>query len=514
MTTFTRIPEDQTPCISIDVSRRLAKINPNIYGGFTEHIGRCIYGGIYEPGSSLSDKKTGFRKDVLAALKELKVPVVRYPGGNFVASYHWMDGIGPKELRPTRPELAWRDTETNQFGTDEFLHWCEVLGTQPYLCFNMGTGTLDEALAWVEYCNGSGNTHYANLRRKNGREKPWNVKYWGMGNEVWGDWQIEQTTMEAYATKTVQWAKALKKLDGSLELILCGNTGHTKWDQHVLLECIPFISMHSLHTYTSANHRHLPNVTAPRCAERSVQIASGLIDLARIERGIPPWEPRQTICFDEWNVWDSGRANPELGAEEQYTLSDALAVGAWLNVFIRQAKDVGMACIAQSVNVISPLMTTKKGIWKQTTWWPLLLFCKYMRGETVGVHLWCGTYDGDTEPWWIRSISTETPWLDVSACVDDDGWVGMVVINIHPDNDFKTDIKGLKKVREVKVFTVTGSDVEIRNGDGVENVKVKESSWDAEGKFTFGKHSLTLLRWKVVDFGIGGDPEDQEWVRV
>jgi len=320
--------------------------------------------------------------------------------------------------------------------------------------------------------------------------------------------------MEAYATKTVQWAKAVKKLDDSVELILCGNNGHTKWDQHVLLECIPFISMHSIHTYTSANHRHLPNVTAPRCAERSIQISSGLIDLARIERGIPPWVPRQTICFDEWNVWDSGRANPELGAEEQYTLSDALAVGAWLNVFIRQAKDVGMACIAQSVNVISPLMTTKKGIWKQTTWWPLLLFCKYMRGETVGVHVWSGTYDGDTEPWWIRSASCETPWLDVSACVDDDGWAGMVVINIHPEKDFKTDIKGLKKVREVDVFTVTGSDVEIRNGDGVENVKVKESSWDAEGKFTFGKHSLTLLRWKVVDFRLGGDPEDQEWVRV
>jgi alpha-L-arabinofuranosidase len=272
----------------------------------------------------------------------------------------------------------------------------------------------------------------------------------------------------------------------------------------VLSECIDHITMHSIHIYTSADHRHLPNVTAPRSAERSIQITSGLIDLARIERGVPPWVPRQTICFDEWNVWDYRRAIPEQGAEEQYTLSDALAVGAWLNVFIRQAKDVGMACIAQSVNVISPLMTTKKGLWKQTTWWPLLLFTKYMRGETLGVHVWCGSDDGETEPGWIRSVA-ETPWLDVSASVDENGWVSLVVINIHEEKSWKTDIQGLKKVREVQVFTVTGSDVEVRNGDGVENVKTKESRWDGEGKYTFGKHSLTLLRWKSEETRTGGD---------
>jgi alpha-L-arabinofuranosidase len=148
-------------------------------------MGRCIYGGIYDPDNSLSDKH-GYRTDVIEALRELNLPVIRYPGGNFVATYHWMDGVGPREQRPSRPELAWLGTETNQFGTDEFLHWLSVLGpdVQPYFCLNFGTGTLDEALAWVEYCNGTRNTYYANMRRKNGHEEPYNIKYWALGNEV------------------------------------------------------------------------------------------------------------------------------------------------------------------------------------------------------------------------------------------------------------------------------------------------------------------------------------------
>jgi alpha-N-arabinofuranosidase len=183
MATFTKIPESETPTISVNPNHKLSPINPNIYGGFTEHMGRCIYGGIYDPGNPLSDSN-GYRKDVIAAMKELQVPVVRYPGGNFVATYHWIDGVGPKDKRPKRPELAWIGVESNEFGTDEFLRWCEVVGTEPYFALNFGTGTLDEALAWVEYCNSDKDTHYANLRRANGREKPWAVKYWALGENV------------------------------------------------------------------------------------------------------------------------------------------------------------------------------------------------------------------------------------------------------------------------------------------------------------------------------------------
>ncbi|KAL1633990.1 hypothetical protein SLS56_002581 [Neofusicoccum ribis] len=508
MASFTKIPEAETPSITINPKHRLSKINDNVYGGFTEHMGRCIYGGIYDPGNPLSDEH-GFRKDVIEAFKDLNCPVVRYPGGNFVATYHWLDGVGPKDQRPPRPELAWLGLETNEFGTDEFLKWCEVVGTEPYFALNFGTGTLDEALAWVEYCNSSKNTYYANLRRKNGREKPYNVKYWALGNEMWGPWQVGQMTKEDYAHKAYQWAKALKLLDPSLELILCGQDGTSTWDSYVVKECIRWephalggsqtaslISMHSIHIYTASNE-HLPNATAPRSAERAIEITAGLIDLARVENKVPPTVPRPTICFDEWNVWDPVRAPGELGAEEKYTLSDALAVAVWLNVFVRQSKHVGMANIAQSVNVISPLMTTKNGLVKQTTWWPLLLFSKYMRGTTVAVNVACGEYDGPTAPAWLRG-SIETPWLDVSAAITDDGWVGLAVVNVHEEKGFETSLDGVvSKDGKVKVYTVTGPGWQAVNVEGKEEVGIKETEWDGKGKFTFPKLSFTLLRWKA-----------------
>ncbi|KAJ5113644.1 Arabinosidase C [Penicillium angulare] len=503
MTSFTKLNDQATPAISVHPSRPVSKINPNIYAGFTEHMGRCIYGGIYEPGSPLADEN-GFRKDVLEALKELNIPVVRYPGGNFCATYHWVDGVGPKDQRPSRPELAWLGTETNQFGTDEFMKWCEVLDTEPYLCFNFGTGTLDEALGWLEYCNGTGNTYYANMRRKNGREEPYNVKYWALGNETWGPWQVEQMTKEAYSHKALQWAKALKLLDPSIVLILCGQDGTASWDYYTLKHCllpahsalstsaVPLIDMHSIHLYTCSSS-HLPNATAPLAAERAIEITSSLIDLARIENGVPPEQLRPTICFDEWNVWDPIRAEGSQGAEESYTLSDALAVAVWLNVFIRKSRDLGMACIAQSVNVISPLMTTKEKTIKQTTWWPLYLFSKYMRGSTVASHVACGTYEGETSPKWLRG-AVDTPWLDVSATLGDDGFANLAVVNIHEEKSFETTVEGISS--KAQVFTVTGNDVKACNMKGQEEVGIQESSWDGKGSYTFPKHSLTLLRWK------------------
>ncbi|GAM84523.1 hypothetical protein ANO11243_025190 [Dothideomycetidae sp. 11243] len=505
MATFTKVAEGETPSITVDVRDRISKIEDNVYGGFTEHMGRCIYGGIYDPGNPLSDEQ-GYRKDVIEAFKELRCPVVRYPGGNFVATYHWLDGVGPRDQRPPRPELAWLGTETNQFGTDEFLQWCEIVGTEPYFALNFGTGTLDEALGWVEYCNSSKNTYYANLRRKNGRDKPYNVKYWALGNEMWGPWQIGQMTKEAYAEKAFQWAKALKLLDPSLVLILCGETGYSTWDTYVLKECIKhsehalggsatasLIDMHSIHIYTAAQEHHA-NATAPRSAERAIQITAGLIDLARIENRIPETVPRQTICFDEWNVWDPKRAPGELGAEEKYTLSDALAVAVWLNVFIRQSKYIGMANIAQSVNVISPLMTTKSGLMKQTSWWPLLLYSKYMRGWTIGVNVRCEEYEGQTEPKWIRG-TIETPFLDVSCARSDDGFVSLAVVNVHEQKSFSTNLEGIGG--SIDVYTVTGSHAMVTNTESEQEVGVEESKWDASGKFTFPKHSLTMLRWKV-----------------
>lgn len=461
-------------------------------------MGRCIYGGIYEPGSPLADSN-GYRTDVLSALRELDIPVIRYPGGNFVATYHWQDGIGPREQRPTRPELAWLGTEPNTFGTDEFMHWLSVLGegkeqrVEPYLCLNMGTGTLDEALAWVEYCNGTKNTYWANKRRENGHPEPYKVKYWALGNEIWGPWQVEQMTKEDYAKKAAQWAKALRLLDPDLVLILCGETGVSSWDHWVLKECVQWADMHSIHVYTCSND-HLQNVTAPLSAERAIQCAGALIDIARIEAKVPPSKPPTKICFDEWNVWDPVRAPGELGAEEKYTLSDALAVGAWLNVFVRQSKYIGLAALAQAVNVISPLMTTKDGIIKQSTWEPLRLFSKYMRGWTLGVHVRSGSYTGPTTPDWLQGTLEEgAPLLDVSASVNEEGVISLVVVNIHESQDFETKVT---VTGDVEVYRVTGPSIQSANTAEKQEVTLKEEKWDGQGKFVFLRASMTMLRWK------------------
>ena len=368
------------------------------------------------------------------------------------------------------------------------MHWCSIVGTEPYICLNMGTGTLDEAINWLEYCNGIRDTKYANLRRANGHKESFKVKYWGLGNEVWGPWQVEQASKEDYAKKAFQWGKALKLIDPDIELILCGETGHSSWDHWVLKEASHFISMHSIHIYTT-DQRHLPNVTAPLSAERAIEITGGLIDLAVIENNLPH---RPTICFDEWNVWDPSRAPGERGGEESYSLSDALAVAVWLNVFVRKSKYVGMANIAQSVNVISPLMTSKDGLRKQATWWPLLLFCKYMQGHTIGVHLKVDAYEGPTNPGWIRA-TMDTPWLDVSAALDDRGTLNLAVVNINPDRDILTELNSAFP-ENVQVFTVNGPDSAMDARPAM-NVEMKESTWDGKGAFVFPKHSMTMMRW-------------------
>jgi alpha-L-arabinofuranosidase len=252
--------------------------------------------------------------------------------------------------------------------------------------------------------------------------------------------------------------------------------------------------------------RHLANVTSPRSAERAIQIAANLIDLAfinnvpayvaptAITKNRPP-----TICFDEWNVWDEFKAPGHLGGEQAYDLSDALGVAAWLNVFIRQSKYLGMANIAQSVNVLAPLSTKRdgSGVIKQTLWWPLLLFSKYMRGKTLGVHVRSGAYEGRTKPEWIRKTE-DTPWLDVSCAFSEDGFVNLAVINISEDRDFETQIMGVGE-NSVDIFTIGKDNESVSdvNFDGVQRVGVVPSKWDGKGRYTFPKHTFSLLRWKA-----------------
>jgi alpha-N-arabinofuranosidase len=312
---------------------------------------------------------------------------------------------------------------------------------------------------------------------------------------MWGPWQVGQMTATEYAHKATQWAKALKLLDPSLCLILCGQEGLSTWDYTVLSQCIKFVDMHSIHMYV-ASPNHPQNALAPLAAERAIETTAAMIDVARIENRVSPKVAQTTICFDEWNMWDPIRAPGEEGGEESYTLSDALGVAVWLNVFVRQSRWVGMANIAQTVNVISPLMTTKDGIMKQTTWWPLLLYSKYMRGYTIGVHMRGSAYDGETYPPWLQGTLAEgASWLDISACVSESGTVTLAVVNVSETKDFETDLLGVGS--DVKVFTVTGSNIKVINTDGKEEVGIQEGTWDGKGKYKFGKHSLTMLRWET-----------------
>ncbi|KAJ3560185.1 hypothetical protein NP233_g11003 [Leucocoprinus birnbaumii] len=507
-----------SPSIYVDPVRIVDEVDPRIYSGFTEHMGRCIYGGIYDPKNEhgLSDPKTGYRLDVLDALKELRVPLVRYPGGNFVSTYRWQDGIGPKELRPRRPELAWLTEESNQFGTDEFIEWCRTVGTEPFICLNMGTGTLEDALAWVEYCNSSSNTYYANLRRKNGHEEPYNVKYWALGNEVWGPWQVGQMESQDYAKKAYQWAKALKLLDPSIKLISCGETGYADWDDVTLRKLAPVVDYHSIHIYTVSQGQHAVNVMGPAAAEKALEITRSLIDLAKIQNNL---SKPLTVCFDEWNVWDPVRAPGEKGAEEHYDLSDALAVAAWLNVFVRKADIVKIACIAQSVNVISPIITSPTGLFRQTTYYPLHLFSNLMRGSSLDVYVTTPAdnkpstiYNGPTVPKFVQDLTPDTPdskkltkFVDVSAVLATNGSgtreIRIAIVNKHEAEEYQVPIVLGREVnlagQEIDVYEVWNEDLKATNWFGKETVKTEKRKEKFTGVYRLKKHSFQILVFPV-----------------
>jgi len=365
--------------IAIDPSRSLGRLDRQVFGGFIEHLGRCIYGGIYDEGSPLADER-GFRKDVLGLLRELRPGVLRWPGGNFVSNYHWADGIGPKDARPRRPELAWGAEEPNRFGTDEFLEYCAELDTEPYICLNMGTGTLDEALAWVEYCNGSGRTAWADRRRANGRAEPYRVRYWGLGNEMYGDWQVGALSAEEYVRTATRWARAIRMLDPDARLVSCGMNGWNDWDRIVIDGLAPLVDMHSLHIYTGSDD-YWTNVLQPHQAERAIRCAAALIERASYTKKIAS-PPR--IAYDEWNVWfrtDDGTL------EERYNFSDALAVGTYLNIFVRNCRWVRMANLAQLVNAIAPVVTTGQAAVTQPIYYPVLMHVQAALDIAADVHV-------------------------------------------------------------------------------------------------------------------------------
>ena len=370
--------------IAVDPGRATGHLDRNVFGGFVEHLGRCVYGGIYDEGSPVADAN-GFRKDVLALLRDLRLGILRWPGGNFVSNYHWADGIGPKHERPRRPELAWGGEEPNTFGTDEFLGYCAELGTEPYICLNMGTGSLAEALAWVEYCNSARNTHWAARRRANGRDEPYGVRYWALGNEMYGPWQVGQLTAQEYVREATRWARAIRLLDPGARLVACGETGLTDWDPVVIDGLAGLVDYYSIHLYTGSAD-YWTNVLQPHQAERAIRTTAALIDRAAYVQGL---DRGPAIAYDEWNVWyrsmpeDTG--NGDLA--ERYSHHDALAVATYLNIFVRNCATVRMANLAQMVNAIAPIVTTGDAAAVQPIYYPFLLHARAALAAAADVHV-------------------------------------------------------------------------------------------------------------------------------
>lgn len=477
-----------TARIKIDAERVIGDVDSLLYGNFTEHLGRCIYGGIHDPQSPQANAD-GFRKDVIAATKDMGVSVVRWPGGNFVSGYHWMDGIGPLNGRPKKKDLAWGDIEPNIVGTDEFVKWAEAAATEPYICVNMGTGTIEEARNWVEYCNAPAGFYYSDLRAKNGHAEPYKIKYWGLGNEVDGPWQMGHLNAEDYSKKALEAAKLMKWSDGSIKLIASGSSNYgadwQHWNRTIINQLFDYIDYISLHHYAGNREKdHLRFMASMQTVENVIGVTRGLIKEAQQRR-----RSRRPlyIAFDEYNVWYRTGNNEKL--EEHYNLQDALMVASYLNTFVRNADVVKMANLAQLVNVIAPMMVTNDKLWRQTTYYPLALFAKNVHGQSLEAFVDCGRYDaGDHKA---------VPYLDVSA-VYNGGSLVVNVVNRHGDKPIQTSLINQfgKLGTTATVYEINSASLTDENTVAKQRVASKESTVKISGNglsYRFPPHSFTQI---------------------
>jgi alpha-N-arabinofuranosidase len=370
-------------------------LNRRIFGSFVEHMGRCVYTGIFEPEHPTADQH-GFRGDVADLVRELGPTVIRYPGGNFVSNYRWEDGVGPREDRPTRLDLAWRSIETNAVGTDDFLGWCERLGIEPMMALNLGTRGLAEAIELVEYCNAETGIELSDRRAANGRREPWDVRVWCLGNEMDGPWQMGAKTPAEYGRIAEETGRALKRFDPDLELVACGSSNRAMptfglWERVVLDRAWDFVDHVSAHAYYEPVDGDLDSFLA--CGEDMHRFIESVVATADHVAAVHGSGKRIMVSFDEWNVWFQGRFDGENSLEirqapelirDVYTAMDAVVVGSLLITLMRHTDRVSMACQAQLVNVIAPILTTPGGgAWRQTIFHPFALTSKHARGVVL-----------------------------------------------------------------------------------------------------------------------------------
>jgi alpha-L-arabinofuranosidase len=471
----------QPAVIKIDLDRTIGKIDPNIYGAFVEPIRTVVYGTIYDPKSPLADEN-GFRKDFIQLVKDLKIPVLRWPGGNYVSGYTWEDGIGPKDLRPARLDLAWHQIENNQMGTDEYAKFCGLIGAENFICINGGLGTLDQARHWVEYCNYPKGTHYSDLRRRYGNELPLAVKYWALGNEIDGPWQLGQKNAEDYCKFALEAAKIMALVDKDIKFIASGASNYRTgvdwigWNDYVLEHMVGKIDYLSVHRYVREALNGETGFSAMMSlgldVDQKIEIVHALIKKALARAGAT--RP-VAISFDEW----SGGGN---------TLTGSLMVAQHLNSFIRHADIVKMANITMLSSLVG---TDPAGDFKNSLYQAFYLYSNNARGTALDVHTDCERYK--------NKIFNDIPYLDVTAVLNDSTKTLVVnVVNRHETAALAGDIvlqggefTGHATVKEVNAESVTAT-----------NTKTKEAIAIAttETTFTGGKlsykfpaHSFTQI---------------------
>jgi alpha-N-arabinofuranosidase len=459
-----------------------ADLDRRVLGSFLEHLGGAVYTGVYEPGSRLADGK-GFRTDVAREIKDLGVPIVRYPGGNFVSGYNWLDGVGPKAQRPVVLDRAWNSIETNQFGTNEFIEWCATVGAEPLLGMNFGTGTVESAVAYVEYCNLDRGTRWSELRRAHGYDRPHNIRHWCLGNEMDGPWQIGQLQAREYGRKARDAAQQMRVIDPNLQLIACGSSGtfmptYLTWDREVLEECYDKVDGISLHAYYGNTAEWSGNSTARFLAmnldmDRHIHEIAAVCDYVQ---GLQKSSKRLWLSFDEWNVWYRARggqftngrrtAAPHL-LEEVYNLEDALLVGGFVNTLLRNSDRVRIGCLAQLVNVIAPLVTNESGVLRQSTYYPYSWALRYARGRVLDLRVESDTYAiKGTGLQADFARDADVPFLDLVATLDESaGQAAVLMLNrdLAAARDIVLEWDDVVPTRVLACETLTGPDLKAVN---------------------------------------------------
>lgn len=472
--------------IAIDRSAVVAPINRRLFGSFVEHLGRCVYDGIYEPGHSTANED-GFRLDVVELVKELGSTTIRYPGGNFVSGYRWEDGVGPKEERPVRRDLAWHSLETNQVGVDEFARWCKLTGSELMVAVNLGTRGIEAALDLLEYTNHPSGTALSEQRIENGATEPYDIRMWCLGNEMDGPWQIGHLSADDYGKLAARTASAMKTADKSLELVVCGSSGSSmptfgEWERVVLEHSYENVDFISCHAYYQERGGDLDSYLA---SSLNMQYFIETI-VATADHVKHKLHSNKTILlsFDEWNIWylDEHQASEEINEEwraaprqleDVYSVADAVVLGNLLITLLKNHERVGSASLAQLVNVIAPIMTEPGGAsWRQTTFFPFSVTSRLARGEVLRPRIDVGTYK--------TAVYGDAPLVDAVATIDaETGKSALFLVNRSQTESIEVsiDVAGLAASVIDEAVTLHDDDVYAKNTlDDQNRVGLKELS--------------------------------------